>query len=206
MNLSRLNKQLRLSNFECYEIENGALWLHQHFISAALAAAYLDVLIRDTRWVQPVIRMGGRQIPSPRLAAWHGDADAIYTYSGLKNTPVAWTPALAEIRDVLHSATGIRFNSVLLNFYRNGEDSMGWHRDNEPELGQNPVIASISFGETRRFRMQHVNRKQLHWATELESGSALVMAGQTQQYWRHCLPKSKSRNLSRVNLTFRQIH
>ncbi len=119
--------------------------------------------------------------------------------------PAPWTPALTKVRIQLEKATGSRFNSVLLNYYRSGQDSMGWHRDNERELGPEPLIASVSLGETRRFLMQHVKDKNLRWKIELCHGSALIMMGQRQKLWRHCLPKSKTRYNPRVNLTFRRI-
>ena len=150
--------------------------------------------------------MGAKTLLSPRLAAWHGDPEAVYTYSGVSNTPSSWTETLQQIRTQLERSVGVQFNSVLLNYYRNGEDSMGWHRDNERELGPEPLIASISLGQTRRFLMQHVKHKHLRWKADLESGSALIMAGQTQKNWRHSLPKSKSRNQPRINLTFRRIY
>ena len=111
-----------------------------------LATEYLIQLRSETEWIQPKIKMGAKVINSPRLAAWHGDEDAVYTYSGMRNIPSPWTKTLVSIRDSLQTATGICFNSVLLNLYRSGSDSMGWHSDNEPELGDQPLIASVRFG------------------------------------------------------------
>lgn len=162
-------------------------------------------LILETEWTQPVVRMGARKLLSPRLAAWHGDPEAVYTYSGVANIPSPWTDTLQQVRLRLEQAVGVQFNSVLLNYYRNGQDSMGWHRDNEPELGPEPLIASVSLGQKRRFLMQHVREKQMRWKADLESGSALIMAGETQDCWRHSLPKSKSRTQPRMNLTFRRV-
>ena len=201
-----LTNNLRCAGFEQHCIESGTLWLNQSFIPPARATSLLQTLIVETQWTQPVVRMGAKTLLSPRLAAWHGDPEAVYTYSGARNIPSCWTETLQQIRTQLERSVGVQFNSVLLNYYRNGEDSMGWHRDNERELGPQPLIASISLGEKRRFLMQHVKDKHLRWKADLESGSALIMAGQTQKYWRHSLPKSKSRNQPRINLTFRRIY
>ncbi len=154
--------------------------------------------------MQPTIKLGAKVINSPRLSAWHGDPDAVYTYSGLRNLPFPWTETLSQMRNSLENLTGSRFNSVLLNLYRSGSDSMGWHSDNEPELGNQPTIASISLGETRKFLMKH-KKLACRWEKMLTSGSALIMAGETQRYWRHSIPKTKTLQGERINLTFRRI-
>jgi alkylated DNA repair dioxygenase AlkB len=140
----------------------------------------------------------------PRLSAWYGDAGAVYTYSGLRLEPLPWTPVLLEIKQATERLSGTRFNSVLLNLYRDGQDSMGWHSDDEPELGPEPVIASVSLGALRRFVFQHKKRR---WriALDLEPGSVLLMAGATQHHWRHALPKTRRPVAPRINLTFRTI-
>lgn len=185
---------------------DGCLWTCDHLLPTEQATRLLVALIDETEWVQPEIKFGSRVVASPRLAAWHGDPRAVYTYSGIRNSPAPWTETLQEIRTYLMNAIGIQFNSVLLNYYRDGNDSMGWHRDNERELGEEPVIASISLGEKRRFQMQHVKHKQQRWEVELGHGSALIMAGRTQTFWRHCVPKTKVQKTVRVNLTFRQVN
>lgn len=196
---------MRQAGFCRSHITDGTLWLKRQFYDAQTATDLLDTLIEETHWEQPIVRMGARKIPSPRLSAWYGERDAIYTYSRMVNIPLPMTSFLEAVRDDLQTAIGIRFNSVLLNYYRDGQDSIGWHRDNEPELGKEPVIASLSLGETRRFRMQHIQCKGMRSSVDLETGSMLVMADKTQQYWSHCVPKSKVRNGARVNLTFRSI-
>ena len=200
-----LHENLRLSGFQKCQLKDANLWFCKEFLPDRKASEILDTLIESTEWTQPVIQFGAKSVPSPRLAAWYGDEKAVYTYSGLRNVPAPWTPALQKVRFQLEEAIGGRFNSVLLNYYRSGQDSMGWHRDNERELGPEPLIASVSLGERRRFLMQHVKDKNLRWKIELCHGSALVMMGQTQKLWRHCLPKSKIRNNPRVNLTFRRV-
>ncbi len=197
---------LKRTGFVSHELKNGSVWIRRHFIPEEKATRLLIALADEIEWIRPTVRFGKRIIPSPRLAAWHGDEGAVYRYSGIENIPLPWNETLSGIRMSLESATGCRFNSVLLNYYRSGQDSMGWHRDNEPELGSEPLIASISLGEERRFLMQHVKDRNLRWHTDLDNGSLLIMLGQTQQFWRHSIPKSKTRNNPRINLTFRQVY
>lgn len=152
-------------------------------------------------------RMGAREVASPRLVSWHGDPGTGYVYSGVHHEPAAWTPALAELRARVEAATGLRFNSVLANFYRDGADSMGWHADREPAIGPTPAdrwICSLSFGHPRRFVLAHIKRDDRHQLT-LGEGSLLVMRGTTQQHYRHAVPKTKRPVGPRLNLTFRHI-
>lgn len=170
-------------------------------------AHYLQQLQTDIAWRQEAIQLFNREIPQPRLTAWYGDAGAIYTYSNLTNYPLPWTPVLRAIKARCEDIAQTQFNSVLLNFYRDGQDSMGWHQDNESELGAQPVIASVSFGATRRFQFRHKKRKDLDVVTiELEAGSLLLMQGTTQDYWKHQLPKTAQPVGARINLTFRFVH
>jgi alkylated DNA repair dioxygenase AlkB len=142
----------------------------------------------------------------PRLSAWHGDAGARYSYSGVMLEPHRWTDTLLRIKEDVEHATGQRFNSVLLNLYRNEGDSVGWHSDNETELGSRPVIASLSLGETRRFKLRHKTRKdQKTISLALTDGSLLVMSGTTQKFWRHAIDKEREPKDARINLTFRNI-
>lgn len=148
--------------------------------------------------------MFGRTVPAPRLEAWYGDPGAAYTYSGLAHEPLPWTAELQDLRERVESATATTFNSVLANLYRSGADSNGWHADDEPELGEQPVIASLSLGATRRFLLRHRasgERVELM----LEAGSLLVMRGATQQCWQHCVPKQRTVQAPRINLTFRRV-
>lgn len=176
------------------------------FLPADEAATLLALLTAEVAWEQRAIRMFGQELPQPRLTAWYGDPAARYTYSGLTWEPRPWTPALHALRQRLEAATGARFNSVLLNFYRDGRDSMGWHADDEPELGPAPVIASLSLGATRRFRLRpRPGLGHPPQALDLPSGSLLVMAGPTQQHWQHALPKTARPVGPRLNLTFRWV-
>ncbi len=166
----------------------------------------LAALLDTTAWEQHVIRMGARRIPCPRLSAWYGDPGARYTYSGLSLEPAPWTPAVAQVRTAVEAAVGACFNSVLLNLYRDGADSMGWHADREPELGPEPLIASVSLGAVRDFVLRHRRRKDLPTLRlPLGHGSLLLMAGPTQHHWRHALPRTRRPVGPRVNLTFRRI-
>lgn len=160
-------------------------------------------LLAEIEWRQDIAMIVGRPVKLPRLTAWHGDAG--YRYSGIDNPPKAWTPLLLELRSVAERVAGSAFNSVLLNLYRDGSDGMGWHADDERPLGQDPVIASLSFGATRRFRLKHRTEPGNSLTLELPPGSCLVMAGALQHHWRHALPKTRRAVGPRVSLTFRLI-
>ena len=162
----------------------------------------LRILRRDIPWEQRSIRIQGREIPQPRLVSWHGEA--AYAYSGLKLTLNPWTPTLLALRDRVQEITGASYNSVLLNLYRNGRDSIGFHADDEPELGSQPTIASISLGASRTFALKRKDRTGRRINVELEHGSLLVMAGDTQKNWLHGIDKTGERKGERINLTFRQ--
>ena len=146
--------------------------------------------------------MYGKRHLQPRLTAWYGDAS--YTYSGLRLAPLAWTPLLDEIRTAVEAACARRFNSVLLNLYRDERDSMGMHSDDEPELGPLPAIASLSYGATRTFILKH-KRDKLTLRLPLSAGGLLLMSGATQQNWLHGINKSTRSLGGRINLTFRYI-
>ncbi|WP_046244443.1 alpha-ketoglutarate-dependent dioxygenase AlkB family protein [Hymenobacter terrenus] len=181
------------------------------FLPAAEADALLAHLTAEVAWEQRSIRLFGQQVPQPRLTAWYGDTAARYTYSGLTWEPRPWTPTLLALRQRVEAATGTPFNSVLLNRYRDGRDSMGWHSDDEPELGPAPAIASLSLGATRRFRLRPYRAQfraglaEAPFGLDLPNGSLLLMRGPTQQYWQHALPKTTRPVGPRLNLTFRWV-
>nr|WP_257388128.1 alpha-ketoglutarate-dependent dioxygenase AlkB [Tahibacter caeni] len=156
-------------------------------------------------WERHRLQIFGREVDSPRLSCWIGDADAVYTYSRTRFVPRPWTPVLAELRGGLQALCAQSFNSVLCNLYRDGRDHMGLHSDDEPELGPVPVIASLSFGATRRFRLRHKRDKATGLELALNSGSLLLMAGATQRNYRHDLPRALRVQAPRINLTFRRI-
>jgi alkylated DNA repair dioxygenase AlkB len=156
-------------------------------------------------WRQESIFICGRKVLTPRLTAWYGDRGAVYKYSGVAFDPLPWTDELLLIKSKAEALSGTRFNSVLLNLYRDGNDSMGWHSDDEPELGPDPVIASVNFGEARRFdlRLKADHKQKQHIL--LEDGSVLIMKGDLQHHWQHQVAKSAKIQNTRINLTFRTI-
>ncbi|GAB2946573.1 alpha-ketoglutarate-dependent dioxygenase AlkB [Hymenobacter coalescens] len=178
------------------------------FLPPAEATALLAEITASVAWRHEPIKLFGREVLQPRLTAWHGDAGTAYRYSGLRLEPQPWTPVLQELRQRVQVAANTTFNSVLLNLYRSGQDSMGWHADDEPELGPAPVIASVSLGAARRFRLRPrpgVGLAHPPLGLELPSGSLLLMQGDTQRYWQHAVPKTAQLLGPRLNLTFRYI-
>ena len=176
------------------------------FLNPDDADELLASLLAEVPWQRPVVQIFGRTFRSPRLAAWYGDMGAVYRYSGLVNEPLPWLASLAVLRGRIEHRFGQPFNSVLLNLYRDGADSMGWHRDRELELGKNPTIASISLGGSRRFVLQHSRQVDMtRLELRPEHGSLLLMCGATQHFWRHCVPKTRKVVAPRLNLTLRQI-
>lgn len=170
------------------------------------APMLLSELIRETPWRSEEITVWGKNRLQPRLTAWYGDEGQNYTYSGILMNPVPWTQTLLEIRELVESKCDEVFNSVLLNYYRDGHDSMGFHSDDEPELGPRPTIASLSLGESRLFAFKRKCRSDaLLVNIELASGSLLLMKGDTQRNWKHGIAKTSRPLGPRVNLTFRRI-
>jgi alkylated DNA repair dioxygenase AlkB len=163
-------------------------------------------LIESTPWRQEAVTIYGKKRMQPRLIAWYGDVEQRYSYSGISMEPLPWTDTLNQLRAVVQDVTHERFNSVLLNYYRDHQDSMGFHSDDEKELGPRPVIASVSLGATRTFVLKHKSRRELSPARlELPSGSLLLMRGLTQKNWKHGNDKQSRPCGPRINLTFRQI-
>jgi alkylated DNA repair dioxygenase AlkB len=186
-------------------LEDAELAYAPAWLAAAEADALLAALLAQVPWEVHRIRLFGREHASPRLSCWIGDPEAVYRYSGTRFRPHPWPPALAGLRARLRGQLGEPFNSVLANRYRDGADAMGWHSDDEPELGPAPVIASLSLGATRRFVLRHRQRRERKLALELAHGSLLVMRGATQRHWQHALPRTARPVGERVNLTFRTI-
>lgn len=168
----------------------------------------LAALLATIPWRQNHIRFYGKESLVPRLESWHGDSGKSYAYSGIRLDPEPWTPELLAIKERAEKLAGVTFNSVLLNHYRDGADRVAWHSDDEPELGPRPVIASVSFGAERRFRLRHKEYKsngEPVCELPLASGSVLLMAGETQNNWKHEVPRVSRPIGPRVNLTFRVI-
>ncbi len=183
---------------------NGWIGMCERFLPACQADRLLHQLAHDLDLKQRPIRMFGRSVLQPRLTALHGDEGVTYRYSGETMVAQPWTGALADIQQRLQAWSGTRFNSVLCNFYRDGRDSMGWHADNEPELGQNPTIASVSFGAARRFLLKSKDGSQ-RLEYSLGHGSLLIMAGDCQHHWVHRVPRTARPVGARMNLTFRTV-
>jgi alkylated DNA repair dioxygenase AlkB len=175
------------------------------FFPPDVSDRYLDDLLKTIGWRQEQVKLFGKRIDQPRLTAWHGDAGSSYTYSGIALAPQPWTETLLAIKAAIEPAAGTRFNSVLLNLYRNERDSVSWHSDDDGGVGKTPVIGSVSFGAPRQFQLRHKLDKSLRAEVELTHGSFLLMGGTTQQFWQHQVPKCKASCGQRVNLTFRVI-
>lgn len=183
----------------------GETKLVQDFFSKKPADYYFQKLQKSLDWKQEPIRMFGKMVMQPRLTALYGDAGRPYGYSGISMNPSVWTTELLEIKEKLQVFSGIVFTHVLCNYYRDGQDSMGWHRDNEAVLGKNPSIASITFGSTRLFQIRHYETKNHKIDIPLTHGSLLMMSGESQHHWEHQLPKTKKVLEPRINLTFRKL-
>ena len=185
-------------------ISDATLTLFEDVWTAAESQA-LFAQLQHLDWQQKTIKMFGRDVMQPRLVAWYGDAGADYRYSGVLNRALPWTPVLNHIRERVQAVTQRAFNSVLCNYYRDGQDSVGWHSDDETELGEKPIIASVSFGVMREFCLQHRKHKTARYAIALPDASVLLMAGETQKHYRHAVLKNTKISESRINLTFRMI-
>lgn len=166
---------------------------------------YFNSLRHKVDWKQESMSMYGRKVAFPRLIAWYGDDNKPYSFSGITLYPSPWLSELQEIKNKIEPLAGISFNRVLLNLYRDGRDSVSWHTDAEPELGRNPVIASVSFGAARKFQLRHLHTKE-KIELELTHGSLLIMQGELQHYWQHQIPKTSKMVGERINLTFRVMH
>ncbi len=175
------------------------------WVDAALADQWLVGLTGETPWTQPRIRLYGREVAVPRQVAWYGDPGALYRYSGLLHEPLPWTPLLATIRERVEAQVGASLNGVLLNRYRHGQDAMGWHSDDEPELGPEPLVVSLNLGATRRFDFRRKGSSRIEHSLALEHGALLVMRGPTQHHWQHQIARTRRVTEPRLNLTFRQL-
>jgi alkylated DNA repair dioxygenase AlkB len=177
----------------------------KNFFNEEESIYFMNTLKDKIKWKQDYISFFGKSHPLPRLTAWYGDRNKTYTYSGIPMTPNPWNTELLEIKNKVDQYAKIHFNSVLLNCYRTGNDSVSWHSDDEKELGDQPIIGSVSFGGTRKFRLRNKKNKELKHNIELVNGSLLIMSELTQQYWEHEIPKTKKMVGERINLTFRSI-
>ena len=178
---------------------------YSSFFSPKESSEYFQILLNEIEWQEDDIKVFGKTYKQPRLTALYGMNNASYRYSGITMFPKPFNFILKEIKTKIEEITEIKFTTVLLNFYRDGSDSNGWHSDDEKELGENPLIASISLGAERTFRLRHKKDKTQKKNLILQHGSLLIMKGETQHHWQHCIPKSKKDIKPRINLTFRVI-
>tara|TARA_R110001592_G_scaffold85470_1_gene252676 strand:+ start:637 stop:1287 length:651 start_codon:yes stop_codon:yes gene_type:complete len=187
-------------------IEDGLLHYYSNAFSEAEADTLMQHCLTDLPWRQDHIKIAAKSIPIPRLQCWLGDPDAHYSYSDIALSPQPWPDFLLPIKAHIESLCGHSFNSALANYYRDGKDSVDWHSDDEQELGENAIIASLSLGASRVFELKHRYKRSLRTLkSTLSHGSVLIMKGSTQQFWRHRVAKVKNMNEARINLTFRRI-
>jgi len=192
-------------SFERLEMPEADIIFYRTFFTEAQANAFYEELYRNASWKQEQIKLYGKLIDLPRRTAWYGDEGRSYTYSGITVIPNPWMPVLLEIKKEIEAVSRVIFNSVLLNLYRGERDSVAWHSDDEPELGRDPVIGSVSFGATRRFQFKHKLDSTRRLKIDLPHGSYLLMRGSTQHSWLHQVPKETKPHGPRINLTFRVI-
>lgn len=207
-NTSRNGEDLAMSLFGAHQHEllptDGSATFYEWVLGDIDPSLLMQELLESVPWASQTITMFGKQYVEPRRTAWFGDDGASYTYSGITMTPHAWSPVLQSLRKMCEEKSNASFNSVLLNLYRDGNDKMGWHADDEPELGAEPVIASLSLGATRKFRFRHRATREIV-ECDLPTGSLVVMSGLSQKYWVHEVPQQKRVTSPRINLTFRHI-
>ena len=183
----------------------GEAYLFTQFWLPSEATLLMEDLLHNVPWKQDPIKIFGKEVLQPRLTCWFGDPGIDYSYSGITMRSETWNEPLLTIKNKIEPVAGVRFTGALLNLYRNGQDSMGWHRDNERELGKNPVIGSVSLGETRRFQFRNYESKKELISIDLSHGSFLLMRGETQHFWEHRIPKTAIVTQRRINITFRII-
>lgn len=192
--------------FEKHLLQDGELWIMQNFMTSKDANKYFKTLNDTINWKQENIIFYGKTYPVPRKTAWYGYDGFNYTYSGINCNPDPWTKELMEIKKDIESFMSEEdFNSVLLNLYRDGNDKVSWHADDEKGLGLNPTIASLSLGANRFFDLKHKDNPNLKMRIDLKPGSLVVMTGELQHHWLHQIPVQKKIHEPRINLTFRTI-
>lgn len=192
---------------ELLEFPDAELLLVSHYFSKTRADDLFSQLRDETPWKQDHLMMFGKRIPQPRLSVAYSEAHVRYRYSGLQLQSLIWTPLLLELKKIIEDLSGHQFNHLLMNYYRDGNDSIGWHSDDEAELGLNPVVASLSFGEPRNFKLKHKTRRDLTTLQlPLGNGDILIMRGTTQACWEHSISKQSQQHGPRINLSFRLVH
>lgn len=206
MDLFTQNEKPKPREFEKYSIKDGEIWFMPNFMPLYKTDEYFQALLNTINWKQEQIKLYGKTFPVPRKTAWYGDEGFNYKYSGINCNPDSWTKELLDIKKVIeHFVPSHKFNSVLLNLYRDGNDKVSWHADDESGLATNPTIASVSLGATRRFDLRHKEDPNEKFQIELTSGSLIVMTGTLQHHWQHQIPVQKKVKDPRINLTYRTI-
>ncbi len=185
------------------ELKDGEILYNRNFLSSVEASRYFKILRNETAWQQDQIKVFGKVYDQPRLTALYANNNFPYSYSNITMYPSPFSATLLEIKEKVEQQLKKEFTTCLLNLYRHGQDSNGWHADNEKELGKNPIIASVSLGAERIFHMKHRTDNSQKIKINLIHGSLLVMSGSTQHYWLHQIPKTKKHVEERINLTFR---
>lgn len=188
-----------------FDLQDAEIRYYPNFFDRNESDIIFDKLANEIPWQQDDIRVYGKNYPQPRLTALYGNNGKSYSYSNITMQPHPWNPLLQKIKTKVENVSVANFTTVLLNQYRDGKDSNGWHADNEKELGINPIIASVSFGTERIFQLKHNTIPNLKQNILLEHGSLLLMKGTTQHFWKHQIPKTSKKIGSRINLTFRVI-
>jgi len=189
-----------------FDLPDADVVLYENYFSQTESNNFFEKLKNNIAWRQDKMKIYGNEINLPRLTAWYGENDKNYSFSGITLNPEFWTVELIQIKQRIEKIVNANFNSVLLNLYRDGKDSISWHTDAEKELGKNPIIASVTFGETRQFQLKHRNNKDIKTVSlPLKNGSVLIMQGSTQHFWLHQIPKTDKQLKPRINLTFRII-
>lgn len=188
-----------------FDVQDASIIYYPNFFSTEEATMLFDTLHKEIPWQQDDIKVYGKVYPQPRLTALFGNEGKSYSYSNITMHPHKWSPLLMSIKEKVEEATEVIYSTVLLNYYRDGKDSNGWHADNEKELGTNPIIASLSFGAERMFQLKHNAIPNQKINIPLAHGSLLVMKGTTQHFWKHQIPKTTKPIGPRINLTFRII-
>ena len=188
-----------------FDLPDAEISYFPDFFDREKADELFQKLEREIPWQQDKITLFGKTHPQPRLTALFGNEGKPYAYSGIVMQPHRWNSLLIYVKEAVEAAADVHFTTVLLNYYRDGKDSNGWHADNEKELGRNPVIASVSLGAQRFFYLQHNSDKEMKQKILLEHGSLLLMQGTTQHFWKHQIPKTAKPIAPRINLTFRVI-
>ena len=189
-----------------FKLPDADITLYDNFFSLEESNALFGSLLKTIKWQQDQIKIYGQIYNVPRLTALYGELGKPYSYSGITMNPKPWNDDLLFIKNRIEEEAGVSFTSCLLNYYRDGRDSNGWHQDNEKELGKNPIVGSVSFGETRMFHLKHIYDKTLETTKiPLAHGSFLLMKGATQHFWKHQIPKTSRDINPRINLTFRII-